>query len=108
MTQMAHGPQSRSSPRFLITGTSSGIGLAAAEQLARNGAEVIMVSPDDPSGAEARDRVAAIATGPPPRFLAADLSSQDSIRDLARRLHAVYDSIDVLINNAVLLPGTGS
>jgi NAD(P)-dependent dehydrogenase (short-subunit alcohol dehydrogenase family) len=100
MTQMANSPEPRSGARVLVTGTSSGIGLAAAEQLARSGAEVIMVSRDGVRGAEARDKVAAIATGRPPRLLSADLSSQASIRDLARHLHDGYDSIDVLINNA--------
>ncbi len=90
-------------PRILLTGASSGIGLAAAEQLAAGGAEVIMVSRDPSRGAAARERVAALATGLEPVFLAADLSSQASIRDLSARLHLGIDSIDVLINNA----GTG-
>jgi retinol dehydrogenase-14 len=85
---------------IVITGASSGIGLAASRQLAAQGASVIMVSRDRARGAAARDQVARIATGPLPTFLDADLSSQESIRRLAAELHARFTSIDVLINNA--------
>src|SRR5579859_1761057 len=87
-------------PRVLITGASSGIGLAAALQLAADGAEILMVSRDGARGVLARDRVAAIATGREPSFLAADLSSLDSVRDLAVRLHDRFGSLDALMNNA--------
>ena len=84
----------------LITGASSGIGLAASRQLAAGGAHVVMVSRDPARGATAREEVASIATGPEPYFLASDLSSQASIRALAVALHDRVGSIDVLINNA--------
>lgn len=84
----------------LITGASSGIGLATSRQLAADGAHVVMVSRDPARGATARDEVASIATGPDPNFLATDLSSQASIRALAVALHDRVGSIDVLINNA--------
>jgi NAD(P)-dependent dehydrogenase (short-subunit alcohol dehydrogenase family) len=96
--------QSKTKARVVITGASSGVGLAAAEQLAALGAEVVMISRGNGAGAPARDRVAALATGRAPIFLAADLSSLASIRELAGVLHERFDSIDVLINNA----GTGS
>ena len=84
----------------VITGASSGIGLATSRQLAARGAHVIMVSRDPARGANARDEVASIATGPDPNFLATDLSNQASIRALAVVLHDRIGSIDVLINNA--------
>ena len=72
----------------LVTGASSGIGLAAAQQLAAAGVEVVMVSRDPVRGQAAAAKVAALATGPGPTFAAADLSSQAAIRDLARLLHS--------------------
>jgi NAD(P)-dependent dehydrogenase (short-subunit alcohol dehydrogenase family) len=84
----------------LITGASSGIGLATSRQLAAGGAHVVMVSRDPARGATARDEVASIATGPEPNFLTTDLSSQASIRALAVVLHGRVGSIDVLSNNA--------
>jgi NAD(P)-dependent dehydrogenase (short-subunit alcohol dehydrogenase family) len=100
MNSMTRDPKSVVSRRVLITGASSGIGLAAARQLAASGAEVVMTSRDLARGTAARDQVAALAVGPEPSFLPADLSSLGSIRDLAGRLHDRFDSIDVLVNNA--------
>jgi len=91
---------------IVITGASSGIGLAAARQLAATGARLIMVSRDPSRGSAARDEVAAIASGPEPIFIAVDLSSQRSIRDLAAVLHERHTGIDVLINNAGTASGT--
>lgn len=59
-----------------------------------------MVSHEQLRGATARQKVAAKATGAEPVFLAADLSSQASIRALSTLLHERFDSIDVLIDNA--------
>jgi NAD(P)-dependent dehydrogenase (short-subunit alcohol dehydrogenase family) len=84
----------------LVTGASSGIGLAASRHLAALGAELIMVARDPVRGAAARDEVAAVALGPQPVFLAADLSSQQAIHLLADQLHTRYERLDVLINNA--------
>jgi NAD(P)-dependent dehydrogenase (short-subunit alcohol dehydrogenase family) len=84
----------------VITGASSGIGLATSRQLAAGGAHVFMVSRDPARGATARDEVASVAVGPEPNFLASDLSSQRSIRALAVALHDRAGKIDVLINNA--------
>src|SRR5712692_3205332 len=86
--------------RIVVTGASSGIGLATAKQLAAAGHEVVMVSRDSSRGGEAFATVAELATGPLPTFLSADLSSQASIRELSARLHDRFSSIDVLINNA--------
>jgi NAD(P)-dependent dehydrogenase (short-subunit alcohol dehydrogenase family) len=84
----------------LITGASSGIGLATSRQLAAGGANIVMVSRDPARGATARDEVASIATGPEPIFIACDLASQRQIRRLADDLHTCFVSLDVLINNA--------
>jgi NAD(P)-dependent dehydrogenase (short-subunit alcohol dehydrogenase family) len=78
----------------LVTGATSGIGSAAAEELGRRGAEVV-VHGRDPVGGTA---VAATITaeGGTARFVAADLSDPAQLDDLAG--HA--DAVDVLVNNA--------
>ena len=84
----------------VVTGANSGVGYVASKQLAEAGAEIVMVCRDAQRGEDARARIAASATGPPPQLFVADLSSQEQIRDLARDIHSAYDRIDVLLNNA--------
>jgi NAD(P)-dependent dehydrogenase (short-subunit alcohol dehydrogenase family) len=85
--------------RVLITGATNGIGLAAAEELARRGASLAIVARDDAKAAAAVERIAAAGTEYVD-VLKADLTSQKSIRDLAATALERYPRIDVLVNNA--------
>lgn len=84
----------------VITGASSGIGLATARELARQGSEVVMICRDAKRAEAARKDVAAVASGPQPRVLLADLSAQGEVRKLADAINRSCTQIDVLINNA--------
>jgi NAD(P)-dependent dehydrogenase (short-subunit alcohol dehydrogenase family) len=84
----------------LITGASKGIGRAAAERLAAEGCNLIMVSRTaaDLAGAEAvmiKQFKVQIAT------VAADLSHSSAIERLAKD----FPTIDILVNNAGAIPG---
>jgi NAD(P)-dependent dehydrogenase (short-subunit alcohol dehydrogenase family) len=84
----------------LITGGTSGIGRAAARQLAVQGAQVLFVG-RDPDRIDATVREIKAATGADRvAGLLADLSSQASIRALSRRVIAQLDRLDVLVNCA--------
>jgi len=83
----------------LITGANSGIGWWTARGLAALGAQVVMVCRDPVRGKSALGELASVAAVPP-ALLLADLSVQDSIRDLAAEVHSRYDHLDVLVNNA--------
>jgi NAD(P)-dependent dehydrogenase (short-subunit alcohol dehydrogenase family) len=84
----------------VVTGASSGLGLQTARQLARQGAEVVMISRDKARGERARAQVESVATGRPPVLMFADLSAQDQVRRVASDIKGRHDHIDVLINNA--------
>ena len=82
----------------LVTGSTSGIGRAAAEQFGQRGAHVIVTGRDQTRG---RDVVAAIeSSGGTAEFIAADLSAPDG----ARRLADKVERVDVLVNNAGIFP----
>lgn len=85
--------------RVLITGATNGIGLAAAEELARRGASLAIVARDDAKAADAVGRIEA-AGREEVDVLMADLSSQASVRSLAAEALERYARIDVLVNNA--------
>jgi NAD(P)-dependent dehydrogenase (short-subunit alcohol dehydrogenase family) len=78
----------------LVTGATSGIGRAAAERLAGQGAEVVVHGRNAARGAAVVDAITA-ADGKA-RFVAADLSHSAELDDLARQAGAV----DILVNNA--------
>jgi uncharacterized protein len=86
--------------RVLITGASSGIGLAIARQVAREGAAVVLVARDtarlDALAADLRDRF-----GTEAEVLTADLTDRSDRSRVEERL-AAEPTIDVLVNNAGL------
>jgi daunorubicin C-13 ketoreductase len=84
----------------VITGASSGVGLAAAEQLAAEGDEVVVVGRNPERLAAAVRRVENAAKGPKPGQFRADFESFDDVRRLADHLLTTYPKIDVLANNA--------
>jgi NAD(P)-dependent dehydrogenase (short-subunit alcohol dehydrogenase family) len=85
---------------IVITGASSGIGLAAAEQLAVGGDLVVLVGRDERRLAAAADRVRAAGSGTEPGHFQADFERLADVRALADHLLTTYPQIDVLANNA--------
>lgn len=84
----------------LITGGTSGIGLATARALARNGAAVTVVGHREAKGQRALERLAKEAGEGRSNYLRADLSSMAGVRSLAKKLHHQHEHLDLLLNNA--------
>ena len=79
----------------VVTGGSSGIGLAVAEEFARREARVVVVARD---GARARE-VAASLPGEA-RAIAANVGSVESIAAMMEDVRRTEGRIDVLVNSA--------
>ena len=78
----------------LVTGATSGIGRAAAEELGRHGAKIVVHGRDAGRGSAVVDAIT--AAGGKARFVAADLTDPAQVDYLAEQAGPV----DVLVNNA--------
>ena len=93
--------------RILITGANSGIGYAAALELARHGATVLLACRDRTRGEAALARLRRETGTGAAELILLDLASQASIHQVAQSLLAQAKPIDVLVNNAgVMAPSS--
>jgi len=86
--------------RVLITGATNGIGKASALELAKMGAEIIVVGRNPLKTERVVNELKIESGNQNIDMLIADLSSMAEVRKLADEFHAKYDSLDVLLNNA--------
>ena len=80
----------------LVTGSTSGIGLGIALQLARQGANILLNGFGDVSGAKAE--VAKL--GGRVSYHGADMSKPPEIEAMVRACEAEFGAVDILVNNA--------
>ena len=89
----------------LITGGNSGIGKATALALAKLNASVVIVSRNKDKGEATIIEIKSKSGNRNVDAMTADLSSQDSVRELAHDFKGRYKKLHVLINNAgIFLP----
>lgn len=87
----------------LITGATSGIGLETSVELARLGAQVVMVGRDPAKTGRSLEAVRSRSGSPNVDSLLCDLASQRQVRALAESFKAKHDRLDILVNNAGLV-----
>jgi NAD(P)-dependent dehydrogenase (short-subunit alcohol dehydrogenase family) len=86
----------------LITGSGSGIGLETAQLFASEGARVVVADADEAAGAAAVEKIR--ADGGDASFVAADVSDDDQVHEMVRATVRAYGALDVLFNNAGIMP----
>jgi len=83
----------------IVTGGTSGIGLATASELARLGAQVTIISRDAEKCAAVAARLGA-GTGYPVAWMSADVSTREGIMQAAMAFKQQNTRLHILINNA--------
>ena len=84
----------------VLTGATRGIGRAGAIELAREGAEVVLVGRDPERVKVVARQARAAGVGAPVHEHVADLTLMAEVRALADEIGERYEQIDVLANNA--------
>ncbi len=88
----------------MVTGGSWGIGKETVKGLASLGVQVVSVCRDRARCEAAIGEVRRVTGGGTIEMMMADLSSQDDVHKLAQEFKAHHERLDVLINNAAIVP----
>ena len=86
----------------IITGASSGLGEATAQRLGANGAKLMLAARREDRLKELVDAIA--QSGGTATYLVTDVTDSAQVEALAKETLSKYGRIDVLINNAGLMP----
>jgi 3-oxoacyl-[acyl-carrier protein] reductase len=83
----------------LVVAASKGLGRAIAEELAREGASIVMCARGNDALLAARDEIAS-ATGARILAIAGDVSKSDDVENIVRQALEKFERIDILVTNA--------
>ena len=84
----------------IVTGSTSGIGLAIARALAKQGADVTINGMGDPAGIEKERSAIEAEFGVKAFYDGADMSKPDEIAAMIATAQGKMGSLDILVNNA--------
>jgi NAD(P)-dependent dehydrogenase (short-subunit alcohol dehydrogenase family) len=93
-------PPAMDGKRVLVTGATSGLGLATATELARLGAEVVVTARGHDRAERAVSAIREAAPRAEVSYLLADMGEFEQVRGLAEEFLAAHDRLDVLVHNA--------
>ncbi len=93
---------------ILVTGSTDGIGKITALKLARQGATVLIHGRSQEKCQATMTDIQEQVEGAKLQTYIADLSSLQAVRQLAEEISSAHQSLDVLVNNAGVLPGRQS
>jgi retinol dehydrogenase 12 len=85
---------------YVITGATSGLGLATSKALAKENGRLILLGRDRRKGEEALQSIRNETPDAILDFFEVDLSSQSAIRQAGTAISEKYPVVDVLVNNA--------
>ena len=88
----------------IVTGANSGIGKATTLRLVEMGAYVVMVCRNEEKANKAKEEIINKTGNTGVEVMLADLAYQYEIREVADHFRNKYDQLDVLINNAGMIP----
>ncbi len=88
----------------LVTGAGSGLGQASAIGFARLGATVHVLGRNPERAGDAARAVTAAVGGAEVHPVACDVSEPTAVRELCERLDSELERLDVLVNNAGVMP----
>ena len=87
----------------VITGSTSGIGKAAATELAPMGPTLVLVARNQEKAEQVRKQLVIASGNEDIHLLIGDLSVMSEVKRVAVEFNAAYEKLDVLINNAGLI-----
>jgi NAD(P)-dependent dehydrogenase (short-subunit alcohol dehydrogenase family) len=87
---------------ILVTGATDGLGRAVASELADQGATLLLHGRSEERGKRTLAAIKAQSANNKLKYYRADFESLAEVRDLAGRIAAEHDRLDVLLNNAAL------
>ncbi len=101
-------PRSLESRHVLVTGASSGLGIATVEGLSDLGATVHMLVRDEAKGARVADEIRGERPGAELRLWRCDVGDLDDVRRFASDFAAQVPSLHAVVHNAGAMPPTRS